>query len=148
MCHIFNVTLTYLTIGLDSMLQAIQLPTGIAHLNSRLADMDWNDLPHFKWLVDDLFPIKTIEFLWTIFLLWKGEKKKSFRNFKSKYEKNNGPRRWLNCNPSHCNGIKKPITFFAFIGGALTGRRDGAKGRPWGDRRPGLEVTMQFDSCV
>ena len=38
-CVIF-VTLTYLTIRLDSMLQAIQLPTGIAHLNTSLADMD------------------------------------------------------------------------------------------------------------
>ena len=30
----------HLTIGLNSMLQAVQLPTGVAHLDARLTNMD------------------------------------------------------------------------------------------------------------
>ena len=30
----------HLTVGLDAMLETVQLPAGIAHLNSGLADMD------------------------------------------------------------------------------------------------------------
>ena len=28
------------------MFQAVQFPTGVAHLNASLADMDWNTFPH------------------------------------------------------------------------------------------------------
>ena len=32
----------HLTIWLDAVLEAVELPTGIAHLNPSLTDMDWN----------------------------------------------------------------------------------------------------------
>ena len=34
----------HLAIRLDSVLQTVQLPTGVAHLDSGLADMDWDTL--------------------------------------------------------------------------------------------------------
>jgi len=37
----------HLTVGLDAVFQAVQLPTGIAHLHSGLADMYGNTLTHF-----------------------------------------------------------------------------------------------------
>jgi len=37
----------HLSIGLDSVLEAVQLPAGIAHLDSGLADVDADAFPHF-----------------------------------------------------------------------------------------------------
>ena len=41
-----RTTPIYLAIGLDSVLETIEFPAGIAHLDSGLADMDRNDLSH------------------------------------------------------------------------------------------------------
>ena len=37
----------HLTIRMYSMLKAIQLPARISHLHTSLANVDWNNLPHF-----------------------------------------------------------------------------------------------------
>jgi len=39
----------HLSIGLNSVLQAVQFPAGIAHLDTGLADMNGNDLSHCEW---------------------------------------------------------------------------------------------------
>ena len=39
----------HLTIGVDAVLEAVQLPTGIAHLTAGLADMDAYDFPHVEF---------------------------------------------------------------------------------------------------
>jgi len=36
----------HLAVGLDAVLQAVQLPAGIAHLDTGLADVDGDDLTH------------------------------------------------------------------------------------------------------
>jgi hypothetical protein len=38
--------------GLDAVLQAVQLPAGIAHLDTGLADVDGDDLTH-GWRVEE-----------------------------------------------------------------------------------------------
>jgi hypothetical protein len=37
----------HLAVGLDAVLQAVELPAGIAHLHACLPDVDWDALPHF-----------------------------------------------------------------------------------------------------
>ena len=37
----------HLTVRLDAVLQAVQLPAGVAHLNTSLTNVDWNTLSHF-----------------------------------------------------------------------------------------------------
>lgn len=38
----------HLAIRLDAMLQAVELPAGIADLNASLADVDWDAFPLWK----------------------------------------------------------------------------------------------------
>jgi hypothetical protein len=40
----------HLSIRLDAVLETVKLPTGIADLNTGLANMDRNALPHCRWL--------------------------------------------------------------------------------------------------
>ena len=37
----------HLAVRLDTMLKAVEFPTGIAHLNTSLAKVDWQNFPHF-----------------------------------------------------------------------------------------------------
>ena len=49
---------THLAIRLDSVLEAVEFPTGITHLDSGLADMDRDAFPHFA---DSVFEIRLEE---------------------------------------------------------------------------------------
>ena len=36
------------SVGADAVLEAVELPAGVAHLDTGLADVDGDDLPHVK----------------------------------------------------------------------------------------------------
>ena len=40
----------HLSVGLDAVFQAIQLPAGVAHLDTGLSDVDRDDFPHDEWI--------------------------------------------------------------------------------------------------
>ena len=41
---------SHLTIGLDAVLEAVQLPAGITNLDTGLADVDGDDFTHVEWV--------------------------------------------------------------------------------------------------